>query len=112
MTYNIPEALAPYLEHIPEDMLVDIITEALEERIFRKNTVQPSAPLQQVDMSQLLEQLQSMLGSSAQPQLSKEVKEQVKKQDKTPIVVRSVPTEEVDDDLMGLVEDFASGIFK
>ena len=112
MTYNIPEALAPYLEHIPEDMLVDIITEALEERIFRKKPEQVSTPLQQVDMSQLLEQIQSMLGSSAQPNISKEVKEQVKKQDRSPIVVQSVPTEEVDDDLMGLVEDFASGIFK
>lgn len=112
MIYKIPEALAPYLEHIPDEVLVEVITEALEERIFRKSANNAPTPVQQFDMSQLLEQIQSVLGSSAPQQLSKEVKEQVKKSGTAPIIIASVATDDVDEDLVGLVDDFASGIFK
>lgn len=113
MTYNIPDALAPYLEYIPEDMLVDIITEALEEKIFRDDrTTSPAQITQQFDMNQLLEQLQGMLGSAAPQQLSKEVKEQVTKKEDSPIVITSASTEDVDEDLQDLVNGFAMDLFK
>lgn len=113
MTYNIPDALAPYLEYIPEDMLAEIITEALEEKIFNKKEVTSSAAVTpNVDFNQLLEQIQGMLGSAAPKQLSNEVSKQVKKEDTTPIMITSPVSEDVDEDLVGLVEDFTANLFK
>ena len=63
MIYKIPDELVPYLEYIPEEMLSDVITDALKAAIFA-----PSVPVQQsqpvtsaFDMSQLLEQIKVLL---------------------------------------------------
>lgn len=39
MIYKIPDELVPYLEYIPEEMLSDVITDALKAAIFA-----PSVP--------------------------------------------------------------------
>jgi len=103
--YNIPDSLAPYLEYIPEDILVGIITDALTDKIFSKPGVKSGASLQQVDMNQIMEQIQSLINNPA-PTKSVEKEEAIQP------VVFSSDDEDIDDDLKSLVEDFASGLFK
>lgn len=113
MTYNIPDELAPYLEYIPDEMLGDIITDALRARIFSTSAAKPEAPMQ-LDISQLLEQMQAM--SKVNPAISGKIEtalaESIKAESKVVVAEVHPDLEDIPDDLKGLVEDFAAGAFK
>lgn len=113
MTYNIPDELAPYLEYIPDEMLGDIITDALRAKIFSKPAAKPEAPTQ-LDISQLLEQMQAM--SKVNPAISGKIEtalaESIKAESKVVVAEVHPDLEDIPDDLKGLVEDFAAGAFK
>ena len=111
MKYDIPDELAPYLEYIPDEMLSDIITEALRDAIFRNHAKTTDNTLQQVDMSELLEQIKSLAGSGAAKQMETSLKKP--KQEKTaPIVVTTPVAEDIDNDLKDIVMNFAGNLIK
>lgn len=104
MKYNIPDDLAPYLEYIPDEMLSDIITDALRAAIFKS----PEQPVVSQDQSivQILEKLTQLSGDSGK-QFSVITKELDK-----PTIISTTSTEDVDDDLKDLVSDFVGDMFK
>lgn len=110
MKYNIPDDLAPYLEYIPDEMLSDIITDALRAAIFKS----PKQPVVSQDQSivQILEKLTQLSGDSGK-QFSVITKELDKPKEKDkPIIISTTSTEDVDDDLKDLVSDFVGDMFK
>lgn len=110
MIYKIPDELVPYLEYIPEEMLSDVITDALKAAIFA-----PSVPVQQsqpvtsaFDMSQLLEQIKGLIGNDVQ-----EPTPVVKTEEAKPsTVITTTVTDGVDADLQDIVGAFANSLFK
>ena len=107
MTYKIPDSLLPYLEYIPEDMLVSIIDEALKEKIFSKPVETQPVAAPAVDISQLVEQIKDLIGPQATPQIEKALTVTTVK----PIMITS-ESEDVDEDLQAIVAEFAGGMFK
>lgn len=116
MIYKIPDSLAPYLEYIPEDILEQIINDALRERIFQEPSVQvQEASVQSADMNQILEQIKSLLGKAPIPaKATEQIVESVKPETTVKPVIFETdnPDEEIDDDMLDLIGDFASGLFK
>lgn len=112
MTYNIPESLLPYLEYIPEEMLVSIIDDALKEKIFNKpvETLRPVTN-QTIDVPQLVEQIRGLLGDKVAPQVEKALKEEPTVTSIKPIMITD-DSDTVDEDLQALVDEFAGGMFK
>lgn len=109
MIYKIPDELVPYLEYIPEEMLSDVITDALRAAIFA-----PLVPVQQtqapaLDMSQLLEQIKGLIGSDVQTPVIRQEPE-TKEAPKT--IITTTITDGVDEDLQDIVNGFASSLFK
>lgn len=111
MTYKIPDSLLPYLEYIPEDMLVSIIDEALKEKIFSKPVETQPVAAPAVDISQLVEQIKDLIGPQATPQIEKALKEEPTVTTVKPIMITS-ESEDVDEDLQAIVAEFAGGMFK
>lgn len=110
MIYNIPEELHPYLEYIPEDMLPEIITEALRAYIFAELVVENKEQTS-FDLSQLLAMLQS------QTKGNNEVVEKISKAVTAPesqakVVCATVEDDDIPDELRDLVDDFALSAFK
>lgn len=108
MIYKIPDELVPYLEYIPEEMLSDVITDALKAAIFA-----PSVPVQQsqpvtsaFDMSQLLEQIKGLIGNDVQAPVVKT------EEAKPSTVITTTVTDGVDADLQDIVGAFANSLFK
>ena len=109
MIYKIPDELVPYLEYIPEEMLSDVITDALKAAIFA-----PSVPVQQsqpvtsaFDMSQLLEQIKGLIGNDVQAPTPVKTEEA-----KPSTVITTTVTDGVDADLQDIVGAFANSLFK
>lgn len=114
MIYNIPDELAPYLEYIPDEMMGDVITDALRALIFAEPVAQPEVPAQ-LDISQLLEQLKSLNQSS--PTVASKLESAISSASKSTtsnIITAEIKPdmEDIPDDLMDIVGDFASNAFK
>lgn len=110
MMYNIPAELAPYLEYIPDDMLSDIITDALRSAIFG-GVEKPVETAQQIDMSQLLEQIKGIVGTAG----TQEIKSVLSKpQPNVPVNVPIVVStgDDMDDDMKEKVQRAARSLFK
>ena len=110
MIYKNPDELVPYLEYIPEEMLSDVITDALTAAIFA-----PSVPVQQsqpvtsaFDMSQLLEQIKGLIGNDVQAPTPVVKTEEAKPS----TVITTTVTDGVDADLQDIVGAFANSLFK
>lgn len=113
MNYNIPEDLHPYLEYIPDDMLSDVITEALRAYIFAEPEVkkqeQPA-----FDMAQLVALLQAQ-DNGKKSDVVKQISEAVTSNDdqQSSVICASIgDDEDIPEDLRDLVDDFASMAFK
>lgn len=101
MIYNIPDDILPYLEYVPEEMLSDVISDALRALIFKKPEVK-----QEFDVNQIVEQLRG-LSVEQKP----EPKPQPQPQQETYVADVNID-EEIPDDLMDTVGDFTANLFK
>ena len=114
MTYNIPEDLHPYLQYIPDDMLPDVITEALRSYIFAEPEVmkeeQPA-----FDINQLVALLQNQCGDEKKTEVVKKLSKAVTEpsDSKVGVICASIESDEdIPDDLRDVVGDFAGMAFK
>ena len=98
MIYKIPDELVPYLEYIPEEMLSDVITDALKAAIFA-----PSVPVQQ---SQPV--TKGLIGNDVQAPTPVVKTEEAKPS----TVITTTVTDGVDADLQDIVGAFANSLFK
>ena len=113
MTYNVPPELEPYLEWLPEHVVNNILTKALRGVIF-SSCVKPQLTPQQLDMSELINQIQAMVGTSKTqeiaPVLSKKLEPAKSKVSAPPVLIDIGG--EVDPDIAGELEAFDDALFK
>lgn len=114
MLYNIPDDIAPYLEYIPDDMLEEIITEALRAAIFKRPESQV-VEASDNSITQLLEQIKAVIGTGnmqAVTAVQTAIAEPPKKKEDRPIVIQTSDDEELPSDLKDLVSAFAGEMFR
>lgn len=110
MIYNIPAELAPYLEYIPDDMLADIITDALRSAIFSKAEVPSNTP-QQINMNQLLEQLKGIVGNTGTQEFKSVLNTPSQAPtSQAPVIIST--GDDMDDDMREKVTRAARSLFK
>lgn len=112
MTYTIPDELIPYLEYIPDDMLSDVITDALRAAIFADPVKLDTTSTQHVDMSQLVELLRNSAGTESAKQVLQKLDNKNEKESVTTIVATSASAEDVDEDLLDIVGNFTQNLFR